>query len=106
MTPLAILASVAVGWWSLTTAGPVVIGLVIYAVRRDRRYLMNNLIALDQQINTVCGGDPDETISSRLGKRRDGNERWWSRVVNFLFFWQRDHTTASIEQDEGNDSIL
>ena len=32
------------------------------------RYVFNNLIALDQTWNTRFGGDPDETISSRLGK--------------------------------------
>ena len=37
-----------------------------------RKYLRNLLVAIDQLLNTILGGDPDETISSRLGKRD-----WW-----------------------------
>lgn len=33
-----------------------------------KKYLYNILISLDQLGNTILGGDPDETISSRLGK--------------------------------------
>lgn len=32
-------------------------------------YIWNNLIALDQLLNALLGGDPQETISSRCGKR-------------------------------------
>ena len=32
------------------------------------KYFLNILISLDQMGNTLLGGDPDETISSRLGK--------------------------------------
>lgn len=65
------------------------------------RYFWNLLISFDQSVNALCGGSPDETISSRIGKRRDGRERFWSRVVDKIFFWQKDHTKNSIELDEG-----
>ena len=32
------------------------------------RYFFNLLIAIDQLLNALMGGDPDETISSRMGK--------------------------------------
>jgi len=67
-----------------------------------KRYFINLFIGTDQLVNAICGGDPDETISSRIGKRRDGAERFWAKVVNILFFWEKDHCTASIEYDEGN----
>lgn len=70
------------------------------------RYLWNILIGIDQLANTLAGGDPDETISSRIGKRRDGNERFWARIVDRLFFWQSDHTRKSIEPDEGKDAAI
>lgn len=69
------------------------------------RYLLNILIAIDQLLNTLAGGDPDETISSRVGKRRDANERFWAGIIDRLFFWQRNHTTKSIEPDEGKDAV-
>ncbi|MDP4158147.1 MAG: hypothetical protein Q8911_00075 [Bacillota bacterium] len=32
------------------------------------KYFYNILIGIDQLCNTILGGDPDETISSRMGK--------------------------------------
>jgi hypothetical protein len=34
-----------------------------------KKYIWNILIAIDQFFNAVFGGDPDETISSRLAKK-------------------------------------
>lgn len=33
-----------------------------------RRYLLNLLVSLDQLLNTLFGGNPDETVSSRVGR--------------------------------------
>lgn len=33
-----------------------------------KKYFYNILIGIDQLVNAILGGDPDETISSRLGK--------------------------------------
>lgn len=33
-----------------------------------KKYIYNILIGIDQLCNAILGGDPDETISSRLGK--------------------------------------
>lgn len=42
-----------------------------------RRYLINLLIAIDQLGNVVLGGDnPDETISSAVGRRALAGRRW------------------------------
>lgn len=34
-----------------------------------KRYIWNLLIAIDQLFNALLFGDPDETLSSRMGKR-------------------------------------
>lgn len=40
-----------------------------------KRYFWRVLISIDQLLNTVAGGDPDETLSSRLGKAAEkGNQ--------------------------------
>lgn len=40
-----------------------------------KRYIWNLLISIDQLVNTITGGDPDETISSRCGKKaRQGHK--------------------------------
>ena len=48
-----------------------------------QRYLLNILIALDQMGNTLLGGDPDETISSRVGRRWPGS--WVRRLIDTVF---------------------
>lgn len=71
----------------------------------NRRYFRRILIAIDQFINTVLGGDEDETISSRLGKKaRAGN--LYAKVACWLigkvFFQNTRHCSESIEEDEGD----
>jgi len=48
------------------------------------RYFKNLLIALDQGGNTLIGGDPDETISSRFGKRSKNN--LIRKTIDAIFF--------------------
>jgi hypothetical protein len=45
------------------------------------RYFWNLLIAVDQLFNTVFGGDPDETLSSRMGKHIIKNDSLISKVI-------------------------
>lgn len=69
------------------------------------KYFWNILIALDQFINTVFGGDPDETISSRAGKEQ--TTKLWAKYLCWLLNkLQTNHCKDSIELDEGNDAIL
>lgn len=68
-----------------------------------KKYFWNILISIDQFVNTVFGGDPDETISSRLGKDRDKN--WFTtHLSSFLDWFESDHVEKSIEEDEGKDT--
>jgi hypothetical protein len=60
------------------------------------KYITNNLIAFDQQVNTLLAGDPDETISARCYRNRE--KPGWRQVrlfVDTLFFWQRNHCQKS-----------
>lgn len=81
------------------------------------RYLLNVLIATDQLVNAVCGGCPDETISSRLGKMARGDYgpfwrrataplRWLVDTVFRAAFRQPHHCANSIEADEGAGDLL
>ena len=59
------------------------------------RYVLNILIALDQLVNTLVGGYPDETLSASawLGER-EGKiyGRIFRPVIDFLFTpWMTDH---------------
>lgn len=77
------------------------------------RYVFNNLIALDQTWNTRFGGDPDETISSRLGKikRANGGKIPWSRplckvIDSGLEIIDKNHSIDAIEEDEGKNGLF
>lgn len=74
---------------------------------------MNNLIALDQAINTLFGGDPDETISSRMGKwarngeNNHGLKKPLYKIANFIVeLFEKDHFKKSIEDDEGKNEVI
>ncbi|MGX6566817.1 hypothetical protein [Cupriavidus necator] len=71
-----------------------------------KRYLWNLLISLDQLANTVAGGSPDETISSRAGKAMQQGRCWGCMLCRFLHWFDRDHCAKSIEADEGDDAAV
>lgn len=64
-----------------------------------RRYVWNLLIAVDQLANTVLGGDPDETISSRAAKR--ANRRGWKWIARIVEAIDPGHLARAREDDEG-----
>jgi hypothetical protein len=77
------------------------------------RYSFNQLISLDQLVNTVCGGDPDETISSRMGKwardhkNNSGIKKPLFKVANFVVeLFEKDHFKNAIEEDEGKNKTV
>ena len=77
------------------------------------KYLLNVLIGLDQMGNALLGGDPDETISSRLGKMKVkyGGSIPWRRPLSRVVDWGLDridpnHSIDAIEHDEGKDAVV
>lgn len=63
-------------------------------------YIHNFLIAVDQLINTIFFGWPDETMSSRAYRwHKDDVRHWPYKVINALFFWQNDHCRSSYENE-------
>lgn len=72
------------------------------------RWLINVLTAIDQLFNALFFGDPDETISSRLGKMKKlGHLNVFGRLIDwFLDLLDPGHTTKAIEEDEGDNAIV
>lgn len=72
-----------------------------------RKWLRNNLLAWDQQINAFWGGDPDESISSRAGKAMDRpSPPLWAKCVMWITEpFEHDHVHKSEEPDEGKDAL-
>jgi hypothetical protein len=67
-------------------------------------FIVNVLLAIDQFVNVLMLGDPDETISSRAG--RVFPNTWWTWFIDNLFFWQTNHCHKAIEPSEGRRDIL
>ena len=66
------------------------------------RYVWNLLIAIDQLVNTLLAGHPDETISSRAAKANRQGKRWGCVLCRLLDVVDPDHCEKSIEVDEGD----
>jgi hypothetical protein len=69
-----------------------------------KQYIWNLLISLDQLCNTILGGFPDETMSSRMGKhiaRKEDTCHICRFICKFLSLFEDDHCKKSIEYDEG-----
>ena len=82
------------------------------ALKYIKRYLLNLLYVTDLVANTILLGDPDETISSRVGKKAARND---CRVCKWLCYWldkvDPRHCSKSIKTHEGrgsddDDSVL
>jgi hypothetical protein len=67
-----------------------------------KRYIWNILISIDQLFNTVLAGDPDETISSRMGKRARKGDKLGKVICKILSLFDKGHCEKSIEEDEGS----
>jgi hypothetical protein len=77
------------------------------------RWAMNILLSLDQLGNSVLGGDPDETISSRLGriKLKWGGAIPWTRPVAKITDWlldriDKNHSIDAIEPGHGGEGVV
>lgn len=71
-----------------------------------KRYFWNILISIDQLANTFLGGDPDETISSRAGKKAREGKLSSKLLCKFLNIFDKGHCDKSIEEDEGDRAVF
>lgn len=76
------------------------------------RWAFNYWIAVDQFANTLTLGDPDETISSRVGKWSTAEDPGMLKygasgvLCFFLDLVDDDHCVNSIEHDEGGKAVF
>ena len=63
-------------------------------------YWKKVLIAVDQLVNTLIAGFPDETLSSRAWRwEQDGVRAWPRRFIDRLFFWEPNHCRESYRSE-------
>ncbi len=65
-------------------------------------YIKNFLIAIDQLLNVVLLGSPDETLSSRA-YRAWNKERIFGKIfkplIDMIFFWDFQHCLSAYESE-------
>ena len=74
-------------------------------ITKLKRYFWNNVIALDQLLNALTGGDPDETVSSRIAKRVD-DQRWAYWFCRLAHLFDAGHCRKVREDDEGARDVI
>ena len=72
------------------------------------QYIYNLGLGLDQFINVLLLGDPDESLSGRMGRALiSGAPKWWvipaAKVLDSVvlaLFGERNHCLNAVEQEE------
>ena len=67
-----------------------------------KTYLLNIAIAVDQLVNVLMAGAPDETLSSRAHRMRAKGHRWWgwtAAAIDALFFFDPDHCARAYQSE-------
>jgi len=64
-------------------------------------YFRRLFVAVDQLLNVIFGGDPDETMSSRAGKDARRGKVFACILCKFLDLFEKDHCEKAIERDRG-----
>ena len=68
-----------------------------------KQYLLNVAIAIDQTLNALRGGSPDETLSAAAW-RTEQKGRWLGRIfrplIDLVFaLFEKDHCRKSFESE-------
>lgn len=85
--------------------------LGLYKYSPNDGYVKNVLVVLDCLGNTLLGGDPDETISSRSGKAMAYEQsvgRWGAgcRLCSFLAVFQENHCQIAVNRNKGRRAVI
>jgi hypothetical protein len=64
-----------------------------------KRYVLNLLVSLDQGLNTIIAGAPDETISSRCC-RGYGKHWYWTGLGKFLNWLDPNHIQDALRREQ------
>lgn len=67
-----------------------------------KRRLVNLGIALNQSVNVIFGGEPDETLSARAHRMRVKEHKHWkwtADAIDTLFFFQKDHCFKAHQEE-------
>jgi len=69
------------------------------------QYISNLLLLLDLAANTVLGGDPQETLSSRFAKAAAGGRGFARAACRFLGWLDPGHCRKALDKSEGDRAV-
>lgn len=90
------------GWWQIF----ITLLAAVFKHPKLRRYRYALWIAQDQDVNVIFGGNPDITVSSKVGymsARGSQTAKYMEKTIDWLFYiavGQENHCAASIEAQE------
>lgn len=107
----ALLVLVALIWaFFICICSPVQVPITVasFAIKNERlrRYVWGFWIWQDQAVNTILGGNPDVTVSSKVGYMAEQGSNTaiaMAYAIDWLFYiavGQKNHCAVSIERDE------
>jgi len=70
------------------------------------RYLLNYAVWLDEGVNTVFGGSPNETVSERAAKARNAGRKWGCILCRFLNWINPGHCDDALTSTIGDDAVI
>lgn len=77
---------------------------VITEAPKSKGYVWRVLVSLNQTLNALTGGEPDETLSSRWGRTRD--KRKFARIACWLLDKLKPcHCASAVERDEAGATL-
>ena len=83
---------------SIITLVTVILSYFLGELPEEKRqwWRLQVLVAYDQLINALFQGWADESMSSRSYRKRiEENDGFWEKVINSIFFWEKDHCYLS-----------
>ncbi len=70
------------------------------------RYLLNFAGLVEEAVNTIFGGSPNETISERAAKARNAGRRWGCVLCRALDRISRGHCDNALTATIGDDAVI
>lgn len=104
-----LLIAIALVWlFLIAVMSPLQLPVTLLAMpfKRLRQYRYGLWISQDQLVNAIFGGNPDVTVSSKVGYmalQGSATATYMAKVIDWLFYvavGQINHCYASIEKDE------
>lgn len=74
----------------------------LHILKNFWKYLINVLIAVDQLVNTLFGGMPDETISAECFRKSQEKGHYFYKIIKFML----DISLSPIKQDHCEQAYL